>query len=41
MSKLLVDASFIIALFRKNEDAYKVAKKNKNIIEEHKCYTTN
>ena len=41
MSKLLVDASFIVALFRKNEDAYKVAKKNKHIIEEHECYTTN
>ena len=41
MSKILVDASFIVALFRKNEDAYKVAKKNKQIIEEHECYTTN
>lgn len=34
-------SSFIVALFRKNEDTYKVAKKNKNIIEEYKCYTTN
>lgn len=36
-----MDTSFIVALFRKNEDAYKIAKKNKHIINEHDCYTTN
>ena len=41
MSKLLVDASFIVALFRKNEDAHEIAKKNKKIITENKCYITN
>ena len=41
MTKLLVDTSFIVSLFRKNDDNHKTAKNNKKIIEENECYITN
>ena len=41
MKKILVDTSFIVSLFRKNDENHDTAKENANIMEENKCYITN
>ena len=41
MKKILVDASYIVSLFRKNDENHDTAKENANIIDKNKCYITN
>ena len=40
MSKILLDSSFIIALFRKNDPNHEIAKKNLEVLD-NDCYITN
>lgn len=40
MKKILLDSSFIIALFRKNDSLNKEAIKNKDILIDNECYIT-
>ena len=40
MSKLLIDSSFIIALFRRNDGLHQKAIKNKDILKNNDCYIT-
>ena len=40
MTKLLLDSSFIIALFRKNDGLHEKAVNNKDILTENDCYIT-
>ncbi len=40
MSKLLIDSSFIIALFRKNDGLHQKAIENKDILNNNDCYIT-
>ena len=40
MSKLLIDSSFIIALFRRNDGLHQKAIENKDILNNHECYIT-
>lgn len=41
MKKILVDTSFIVSLFRKNDENHRIAKENATLIENNKCYITN
>ncbi len=40
MSKLLIDSSFIIALFRRNDGLHQKAIENKYLLNENDCYIT-
>ena len=40
MTKLLIDSSFIIALFRKNDGLHEKAVNNKEILNKNDCYIT-
>lgn len=40
MDKILLDSSFVIALFRKNDSNHEIAKKNLDVLE-NDCYLTN
>lgn len=40
MSKLLIDSSFIIALFRRNDGLHQKAIENKDILNNNNCYIT-
>ena len=41
MNKLLIDSSFIIALFRRNDNLHQKAIENKDILKENECYISN
>lgn len=41
MSKIFVDTSFIISLFRKNDSNHELTKKYAHLIDENECYITN
>lgn len=41
MSKIFVDTSFIISLFRKNDFNHELTKKYAYLIDENECYITN
>lgn len=41
MNKILIDSSFIIALFRKNDSLHEKTIKNKDILNKNECYITN
>ena len=41
MSKLLIDSSFLIALFRKNDNLNRDAILNKEILNENECFISN
>lgn len=41
MSKIFVDTSFIISLFRKNDSNHELTKKYAYLIDENECYITN
>lgn len=41
MKKILLDTSFMVSLFRKNDENHEQAKNNAHIIEEYDCYITN
>ncbi len=41
MSKIFVDTSFIIPLFRKNDSNHELVKKNKELLLNNECYISN
>lgn len=41
MSKIFVDSSFIIPLFRKNDSNHELVKRNREILDNNECYISN
>lgn len=41
MSNLFIDSSFLVSLFRQDDDNHELIKQNRNILEDNKCFISN